>query len=133
MTPSRGLLDTSVFIAFEQGRGVDLAKLPEHQFVSTITHGELYAGVHAARSSDVRAVRLATIEALTGLVTLPADTAAAAHWGRLRHAINAAHRRANVNDLWIASIALARHLPVVTQDHDFDFLNDLGGPQIIHV
>ncbi|MHB1172089.1 MAG: PIN domain-containing protein [Lacisediminihabitans sp.] len=127
------MLDTSVFIAIEQGRRLDFSKLPQEQFVSSITHGELYAGIHAARSSEVRAVRLATIESLTGLVTLPADTAAATHWGRLRQAVSAAHRKANVNDLWIASIALAHRLPVVTQDSDFDVLADLGGPRIIHV
>ena len=133
MSVERGLLDTSVFIALEQGRQLERSLLPREQYVSSITHGELYAGVHGALSSEVRAVRLATIESLTGLVTLPADTAAAAHWGQLRQAISAAHRKVNVNDLWIASIALAHKLPVVTQDHDFDALEDLGGPEIIHL
>jgi predicted nucleic acid-binding protein len=131
--PGQGLLDTSVFIALEQDRKLDMSLFPGQHFVSTITHGELYAGVHAAQSSEVRAVRLATIESLTNLVTLAADTNAAAQWGRLRQAISAAHRKVNVNDLWIASIALAHNLPVITQDTDFDVFTDLGGPQIIHV
>jgi predicted nucleic acid-binding protein len=129
----RGLLDTSVFIALEQGRQLNTSLLPREQYVSSITHGELYAGVHGALSSEVRAVRLSTIESLTGLVTLPADTAAAAHWGQVRQAISAAPRMVNVNDLWIASIALAHKMPVVTQDNDFDALADLGGPEIIHL
>jgi predicted nucleic acid-binding protein len=133
VTAERGLLDTSVFIALEQGRQLDTTLLPREQFVSSITHGELYAGVHGALSSEVRAVRLSTIESLTGLLTLPADTAAAAHWGQLRHAVSSAHRKVNVNDLWIASIALAHKLPVVTKGHDFDALADLGGPEIIHL
>ncbi|TFB91024.1 type II toxin-antitoxin system VapC family toxin [Cryobacterium sp. HLT2-28] len=133
MTPSRGLLDTSVFIAQEQGRQLDVSALPDQQFVSAITHGELYAGVHAATSLHTRAVRLATIESLSGLATLPADTAAAAHWGRLRQAVSESGRKVNVNDLWIAAIALAHSLPVVTQDTDFAVLADLGGPEIITV
>ncbi|MDJ0324881.1 type II toxin-antitoxin system VapC family toxin [Cryobacterium sp. PH31-AA6] len=133
MTPSRGLLDTSVFIAQEQGRQLDVAALPDHQFVSAITHGELYAGVHAATSLHTRAVRLATIESLSGLVTLPADTAAAAQWGRMRQAVSESGRKVNVNDLWIAAIALAHSLPVFTQDTDFAVLADLGGPEIITV
>ncbi|WP_022884936.1 type II toxin-antitoxin system VapC family toxin [Glaciibacter superstes] len=133
MSVPRGLLDTSVFIALEQGRPFDESKLPLEQFVSSITHGELYAGVHAAQSRETRAIRLATIESLAGVVTLPADTAAAAHWGRLRQAVSEAGRKANVNDLWIASIALAHSLPVVTQDADFEVLSDLGGPEIITV
>ncbi len=133
MMHQQGLLDTSVFIAIEQGRELDYGKLPLEQFVSSITRGELYAGVHAAQASQVRAVRLATIEALSGLETLPVDAGAAAHWGRLRYAVGAAGRKANINDLWIASVALAHKLPVVTQDGDFDVLANLGGPAIIRV
>jgi predicted nucleic acid-binding protein len=38
-----------------------------------------------------------------------------------------------VNDLWIASTALANELPVVTRDERFDALANLDGPEIIHV
>lgn len=127
----RGLLDTSIFVAIEQGRDLDFGVLPVEQYVSTITRGELVAGIHAASDSNVRAERLATIEALAGLTMLTVDLAAASHWGRLRHAITVAGKRPNVNDLWIASIALANELPVVTQDRDFELLRDLGGPEII--
>lgn len=128
-----GLLDTSVFVAIEQGRELDFGSLPTEQYVSTITRGELVAGIHATKDSHVRADRLATMEALAGLTMLTIDSAAASHWGRLRHAITAAGKRPNVNDLWIASIALAHDLPVITQDRDFELLSDLGGPPIIYV
>lgn len=131
--PDQGLIDTSVFVALEQGRPIDLDLLPAEQFVSSITHGELYAGVHAARSLHTRATRLATIESLAGLITLPVDASAAAHWGRLRQAVSEAGRRANVNDLWIASIALAHNLTVYTQDVDFETLAELGGPPVVRV
>ena len=129
----QGLLDTSVFIALEQGRDIDYGSLPREQFVCAITRGELLAGVHAAKSADVRAVRLSTIESLAGFSTLSADSAAATRWGQLRHAVAEAGRRPNVNDLWIAAIALANKLPVVTQDKDFDVLAGLCGLNVITV
>lgn len=129
----RGLLDTSVFIGLEQHREIDVPRLPLEQFVSSITRGELLAGVHAASTADVRSVRLATIEALAGFSMLSADSAAATHWAKLRHAVAVAGKRANVNDLWIAAIALAHDLPVITQDQDFTILSDLGGPAVVMV
>ncbi len=58
--PSQGLLDTSVFIAAESGRGLDAARLPEVSFVSAVTAAELEVGVHAAREAGVRAQRMRT-------------------------------------------------------------------------
>lgn len=42
-------------------------------------------------------------------------------------------RRINVNDLWIAAVAAANDLPVVTQDSDYDALEIIGGPQVIRI
>jgi predicted nucleic acid-binding protein len=42
-------------------------------------------------------------------------------------------RRVNVNDLWIAATAAANRLPVVTQDDDFDPLQDATGLEVIRV
>ena len=44
----RGLADTSLFIASESGRPLDLEALPDQIAVSVITIGELRAGVLAA-------------------------------------------------------------------------------------
>ncbi|WP_239591488.1 hypothetical protein [Mycolicibacterium tusciae] len=44
-----------------------------------------------------------------------------------------AGRRVRVSDLWIAAIAAAKHLPVVTQDGHFDVLEGVAGLAIIHV
>jgi predicted nucleic acid-binding protein len=38
-----------------------------------------------------------------------------------------------INDLWIAAIAASKHLPVVTQDDDFDVLEGVAGSSIIRV
>ncbi len=50
---SRGLLDTSVFIARE-GRGLDASALPDEVAVSVVTYGELRAGVLAASDLSAR-------------------------------------------------------------------------------
>lgn len=128
-----GLLDTSVFIAAESQRPLDPSKLPDESFVSVITLAELHAGVLAALDTSVRARRLATLEALAVLEPLPVDAEAAAHWARLRVRLAEEGLRVNVNDLWIAAIAAAHNLPVVTQDSDFDALRAVGGPDVIRI
>jgi predicted nucleic acid-binding protein len=129
----RGLLDTSVFIASESGRPLDASALPEESFVSVITRAELQAGVLAAKDSEIRARRLATLDAIGPLELLTVDAGAASHWARLRVKLAENKRRLNVNDLWIASIALANDLPVVTQDADFEPLSELGALTVVRV
>ncbi len=133
MIAKYGLLDTSVLIAIESDRPLDSALLPLNQIVSVISVAELHAGIHASTSPESRSIRMSTLEAIAGLTLLGVDGAAASHWGRLRFRLAEAGRKVNVNDLWIASIALANSLPVVTQDRDFDVFIDLGGPVVIHV
>lgn len=133
MTPKRGLLDTSVLIALETGRRIDFGGFPLEQFVCTISLGELHLGVHTAPDAENRSIRMATLEELAGLQLLTVDSNAAAQWGRLRFRLRESGRRVNVNDLWIAAIALANNLPVITQDEDFNVLVDLGGPAVVMV
>ena len=122
-----GVLDTSVFIANETGRPLDESAVPEEVATTVITLGELNAGVLAACSADVRARRLATLDAVADMVALPVDEEAARVWARLRVHLAEAGRRMGVNDLWIAAIAVSRGLPVVTQDDDFTALEGAAG------
>ncbi len=133
MTASRGLLDTSVLIAGESGRPLDTSVLPDEAFICVVTLAELQAGVLVAADTATRARRLGTLEAVSGLLALPVDAAAAAHWAQLRVRLAELGRRVNVNDLWVASVALANDLPVLTQDADFDAMVDAGGPHVIRV
>lgn len=133
MTAADGLLDTSVIVALETLRPLAVDLLPDRQQVSVITLAELWTGVLAASDTETRARRIQTVDSYSALPALPVNEDAARHWARLRYRLAENGRRLNVNDLWIASIALAHHLPLVTQDHDFDALEDLGGPEIIHV
>jgi len=131
--PSKGLLDTSVLIASETGRPLEVDKLPEEVFSSVVTIAELQAGVLAAPDTATRARRLATLDAVAGLEALPIDIIAARHWATLRVRLAEEGRWINVNDLWIAAVAAAHDLPVVTQDSDYDPLESIGGPPVIRI
>jgi predicted nucleic acid-binding protein len=128
-----GVLDTSIFIAQESGRRLNLSALPDEVATTVVTVAELNLGVLAAASTDVRAQRLATLDAISDLVALPVDGDAARMWARLRIHLAETRRRVRINDLWIAAIAASRGLPVVTQDGDLDPLNGVAGLNVIRV
>ena len=125
-----GLADTSVFIAREAGRALDVDALPDQLAVSVITIAELRAGVLAAGDLERRDRRLATFTLASELEPVPIDAHVADHWARLRVALRDAGRRMPVNDSWIAATAQALGVPVVTQDDDYD---DLPGVRVIQV
>lgn len=122
---SRGLADTSVFIARESGPPLDTRALPDEVAVSVITIGELRAGVLAAGDVDTRDRRLATLTAALELDPVPVDGSVAAEWARLRVRLRDSGQRMPVNDSWIAATALALGVTVVTQDDDFPDLDGL--------
>jgi predicted nucleic acid-binding protein len=116
---SDGLADTSLFIASETGRALDLVSLPDRLAVSVVTIGELRAGVLAARDLETRDRRLATLTAALRLAPVPVDDDVAAAWARLRVLLRDLGLWMGVNDSWIAATALALGVPVVTQDEDY--------------
>ncbi|MCY3805538.1 MAG: type II toxin-antitoxin system VapC family toxin [bacterium] len=122
---SRGLADTSVFIARETSRAVRESLLPDELAVSVITIGELHAGVLAAVDTATRQRRLATLTGALALEPVPIDEAIAAAWAGLRLTLREQGRRMPVNDSWIAATAIALSVPVVTQDDDFPPLDEL--------
>lgn len=130
---ARGLLDTSVFIALESDRPLDVGGLPDQSVICPVTVAELQAGVLAAADVDTRARRLATLESIADVEVLVIDTEVAAEWARLRVHLAETGGRVNVNDLWIAATAAAHDLPVVTQDDDFGPLEGVSGLSVIHV
>ena len=129
---TRGLLDTSVFIARES-RGLSESDLPDEVAVSIVSHAELSAGVLAAVDLEVRARRLATLTAVAEMNPIPIDLAVAEAWARIRVQLVNARRRANVNDMWIGATALSLGVPVVTQDRDFDAIAEVSRLHVIHV
>ena len=122
---TRGLADTSVFIARESGRPIQASLLPDELAVSIITIGELRAGVLAARDVTTRDMRLATLTAAMTLDPIAIDDDVAAQWARLRVMLRDAGQRMPVNDSWIAATAMALQVPIVTQDDDYINLAEL--------
>lgn len=133
MNVRAGLLDTSVFIASETDRPLHVGRLPEESYVSVITVAELQVGVLVAKDTFTRGRRLATLNSISHLDPLPVDLEAAARWAELRVRLAEVGRAMNVNDLWIAAIAAANQMPVVTQDNDFAALEAIGGPEVLTV
>ena len=130
---SAGVLDTSVFIATETGRSLDASRLPDELATTVVTLAELQTGVLAARTADLRAQRLATLDAVADMVVLPVDERAARTWARLRVHLAETGRRVRINDLWIAAIAASKGMPVVSQDDDFEALAGAADLVVIRV
>lgn len=128
---SAGVLDTSVFIAQESGRRLDASLVPDEVATTVVTVAELNLGVLAAASGDIRARRLATLDAIADIVAFPIDDDAARMWARLRIHLAETGRRVRINDLWIAAIAASRGLPVVTRDDGFDPLDGVAGLAVV--
>ncbi|MDQ3772845.1 MAG: type II toxin-antitoxin system VapC family toxin [Actinomycetota bacterium] len=116
---SRGLADTTVFVARESGRALRVDLLPDVIGVSVITIGELRAGVLAAADVETRDRRLSTLTQALALDPILIDGAVAESWARLRLLLRDSQQQMPVNDSWIAATALALGVPVVTQDDDY--------------
>ena len=127
---TRGLADTSVFIAAETRRELDVNRLPDEIAVSIITIGELRAGVLAAADVDVRDRRLSTLMRALELQPIPVDESVADAWARLRILLRDRGLGMSINDSWIAATALALGVPVVTQDADY---LELAGLDVVRI
>ena len=119
----RGVLDTSVFIADEQGRGLATDRLPDEAAISVVTLAELSIGVHLAETDSARAQRLRTLQAAQATyAALPVDEDVAAAFAELVATARRTGRRPRVQDTWIAATARAHQVAVFTKDSDFDGL-----------
>ncbi|MFA5785578.1 MAG: PIN domain-containing protein [Actinomycetota bacterium] len=114
----KGLLDTSVFIAREQGRPLGL--LPDEAAISVATLAELHIGVLATRESRLRAQRLRTLSAVERTFdALPIDDRVARAFAEISVEARKKGRSPKVMDVFIAATAVTHGLPVYTQDQDF--------------
>jgi predicted nucleic acid-binding protein len=120
----KGLLDTSVFIATEDGRDLARDLLPDETAISVVTLAELALGVHVAGSERIRARRLRTLRAATATyAALAVDEKVASAFAELVAIARRAGRRPKVQDAWIAATARAHGVAVYSQDSDFDDLD----------
>ena len=116
---STAILDTSIFVAVEQGRPLE-RPLPDSVSVSVVTLAELELGVLVARDADTRAQRLATLTRVREETAgLPADERVASAYARLAAGELTAGRKPRIHDTWIAATALVHGAEVWTQDDDF--------------
>ena len=115
------LVDTSVFVAAEQGRPLGRPPAGEAR-ISVATLTELIVGVRRARSARLRTLREATLERARSFVPLPYDEPVAERLAELLSAARSARRRAGAMDAIVAATALAHELTVWTQDDDFETL-----------
>jgi predicted nucleic acid-binding protein len=127
---TRGLVDTTVFIARESGRPLDQRAFPDEISVSVMTVGELRAGVLAADDVETRDRRLATLTWVLMMEPVPVDGRVADSWALLRIRLRDSGQRMPVNDSWIAATAMSLGVPVITQDDDYV---EVEGLQVIKV
>ena len=117
---TRGLLDTSVFIAFESARSIRADLLPDQGVICPVTVAELQAGVEMTRRQDPE--KASAIEGWIDAVAasysiIPMDEVIFRRWARLMH------RRSDnlIEDAMIAATAMVRGMMVVTRNlRDFD-------------
>lgn len=122
--PPSALLDTSIFIAVEQGRLDDLP--PARAAISVVTLAELGMGVQLAADPQVHAQRLGTLTRAERLFEpLPITVDVAHAFADIVAEARRRRRRPNAMDAWIAATAVAHGLPLYTQDQDFEGLRGL--------
>jgi predicted nucleic acid-binding protein len=127
---NRAILDTSIFIAVEQGRPLR-QELPDEVGVSIVTLAELELGVLVARDPDTRSQRLSTLTRVREQAAgLPADGRVASAYARLAAGEIAAGRKPRVHDTWIAATALVHGADVWTQDADS---TSFGAVEVVRV
>ncbi|MBK5227575.1 MAG: PIN domain-containing protein [Actinobacteria bacterium] len=120
----KGLLDTTVLIAREQGR--PLGALPEESAISVVTLAELHIGVLLADEPRVRAQRMRSLsEVERSFDALPVDKDVARNFATIVADARKRGRKPKIMDAWIAATAVTHDLPVYTQDIDFDQLADV--------
>lgn len=125
----KGLLDTSVFVAAEQGR--PLAGLPEESAISVVTLAELHIGVLLADEPRIRAQRMRSLsEVDRSFDAVPIDKDVARNFAMIVADARTRGRRPKIMDTWIAATGVTHDLPVYTQDADFD---DLAEVQVVRV
>jgi predicted nucleic acid-binding protein len=125
------LVDTSVFVAAEQGRPLGDPPAGEARLsVATLT--ELIVGSRRAPAGPLRRVRETTLARARTFVALPYDEAVAERLAEILTAARTKGRRAGAMDAIVAATALVHDLTVWTRDDDFEVLAELAPRLRVH-
>jgi len=120
-----GVVDTSVFIAAEKGRGA--IELPPRGAISVITLAELRLGVLMASEPEEHARRLRTLTTVGSMFEpLPITVEVVDAFSEIVAEARMSGRRPKAMDAWIAATAVTHGLPVYTRDRDFDGLKGVA-------
>jgi tRNA(fMet)-specific endonuclease VapC len=126
------LLDTNHWSYLERGEAGVVERLknlpPDTLFyMPVIAQGELLAGIEAAASPSRKAALRIWDEKTVNEVTevLPVTSAVAEQYARIYASLRRAGTPISSNDIWIAAIAFANDLIVVTADRDLDVVPGL--------
>jgi tRNA(fMet)-specific endonuclease VapC len=134
MADGAGLLDTSTVILLSRLRDADA--LPAVPWISAVTLAELSVGPLVATDDRERAARLAHLQqAEADFDPLPFDADAARAFGQVAASLRRSGRTttARAYDAMIASIAIARGLPLYTcNPEDFRGIDGLTVIAIAH-
>lgn len=113
------LIDASVLIGFERSHATIEQRIAgredEEFFLSVVTASELLHGVHRAKAGDVRARRLAFVEAvLSRFPLLSIDLPTARTHAQLWAQLASTGKMIGPHDLWLAAACVAHGLTLVT-------------------
>lgn len=121
------VIDTNVYSFLCRGRS-DIARLLaqyDQVLVPTIVLGELEAGFRNGSRYLVNKVGLGQFLSLPQVHILNVDGAAAEAYGRIYSALKATGNMIPINDVWIASQAIAENATFVTFDAHFSKIHGL--------
>lgn len=124
-------MDTSVFVAREQRRGVRPPP-PGRGRISIATVTELKVGVRRAGSDALRALRGETLASARRFIAVPYDERVSPVLASLLAEARVQRRKPGLMDAVIAATAVAHDLVVWTQDGDFDVLSELMPQLRVH-
>ena len=121
------LLDTNVWIHYLKFAGPIEAKLrvtPANQIlVCSVVRAELLHGARKYGKPEEREARV--MRTLSPYRSLPFDDRAARSYARIRHELEIAGQIIGPNDLFIAAIADAHRLTLVTSNREFSRIDGL--------
>jgi len=107
------LLDTSILIA----AGSTLEEVPASSAISVVTLGELHAGIHLARTDQIRRLRQGRLDAVRrAFIPIPVDEPIAERFGEVLALARREKRTVKATDVLIVATALSTARALATLD-----------------